>query len=64
MHNSRAAAEPAGDRAQHQRYEGYQRAGRDGRGGGVCSFGRCLLRLRDRLLILLLERRDLLARLL
>jgi hypothetical protein len=29
----------------------------------VCSFGRCLLRLRDRLLILLLERRDLLARL-
>jgi hypothetical protein len=38
MHNSRAAAEPAGDRAQHKRHEGYQRAGRDRRGGGVCSF--------------------------
>jgi hypothetical protein len=63
MHYSRAAAEPAGDRAQHKRHEGYQRAGRHRRGGGVRSFGCGLLRLRDRLLILLLERRDLLARL-
>jgi hypothetical protein len=64
MHYSRAAAEPAGDRAQNKRHESYQLPGRDRRSGGVRSFGRGLLRLCDRLLILLLEGRDLLARLL
>ena len=64
MHNARAAAEPAGDRAQHERDEGHQCAGRDRRGGGVRGFGGGLLGLGDRLLVLLLERCHLLARLL
>jgi hypothetical protein len=52
------------DCSQDERVEGDQPADRDRRGGSVRSFGGGLLGLVDRLLVLLLERRHLLARLL
>jgi hypothetical protein len=64
MNDAGPATKPSGNRAEDQRHEGQQGAGRHDRGGRVCGLGSDALRLIDCLMVLLFHLRDRLLRLL